>query len=89
MKRWDQVSNEYRLTNSAAARLDEDELFLKLKDCFTQSNHCAPSEDETKGLREAAEWIKGNVAQWRVFERGIQEGTWDPARGARSVFSDG
>ena len=48
-----------------------------------------PKPDEIVGLREAAEDIKGRVTEWRVFERGIQDKTWDPTEGARSVLGPG
>jgi hypothetical protein len=82
------MKREYRLTNSAAIKLEHEELFHELKECFAEKNHRGPSEEESKGLREAAEWIKGNLAQWRQFERGIEDETWKPAQGARAVFSD-
>ncbi len=80
---------EYRLTNKAAHKLEEEELFRELRDCFSQKNLRAPLKDEAEGLREAANWIKTNLASWRVFERGINEETWDPAKGAGDVFSQG
>jgi hypothetical protein len=79
----------YRLTNSGALKLQEQELFQELQDCFTRQHRRAPSKEETEGLREAAEWVKGNLVQWRVVERAINEDLWDPTQGARALFSDG
>jgi hypothetical protein len=80
---------EYRLTNSAARKLQSEELFQELHNCFAERNGRAPSEEERKGLREAAEWVEGNLAEWRLFERGINDETWDPAKGARDILSAG
>jgi hypothetical protein len=79
----------YRLTNTRARKLQEQELFHELQDCFTLKNRCAPSKEETDGLREAAEWVKGNLVQWRQVERAINEDLWDPAQGARALLSAG
>ncbi len=80
---------EYRLTNSAAQKLEVEDLFQELCECFVEKNARQPTEEERMGLREAAEWVKGNLAAWRVFERGIEDDTWDPAEGARSIFGPG
>jgi hypothetical protein len=81
------MKREYRLTNSAARKLDQEQLFQELKECFSEKNRREPSEAESEGLREAAMWIKGNEANWRAFERGIEDETWNPADGARAIFS--
>jgi hypothetical protein len=82
------MKREYRLTNSAARKLEQEELFQELKECFTEKNRREPSAEESRGLREAAEWIKGNSVPWRQFERGIMDETWAPEQGARAVFSE-
>jgi hypothetical protein len=79
---------EYRLTNSAARNLPLEELFQELRDCFAEKSGHQPSEEEATGLREAAEWIKENQAGWRTFERGIEDETWDPVKGARAAFGE-
>jgi hypothetical protein len=83
------MKRQYRLTNSAARKLNQEQLLLELKDCFIEKNHREPSNEESNGMHEAAEWIKGNLAQSRVFERGIEDDTWNPAEGARSALSEG
>ena len=80
---------ESRLANSVARQLPVEKLCDELTQCFADKKRRLPSEEERKGLREAAEWIKGNLAQWTRFERGINDDTWDPVEGARSIFSDG
>jgi hypothetical protein len=80
------TKREYRLSNSKARNLSSERLVQELRECFAERTGREPSEEETKGLREAAEWIKGNSAGWQTFERGIQDETWDPAEGARSVY---
>jgi hypothetical protein len=81
------TKREYRFTNSAAQKLPLEELLQELHDCFVERNGREPSDGEKIGLREAAEWIKGNNAPWRKFEQGIHDQTWDPTDGARSIFS--
>lgn len=83
------MSREYRLTNTAAQKLKLDDLVRELQECFEEKKHREPSEEERKGFLEAAEWIKSNLAGWRTFERGIDDESWDPAEGARSVFGPG
>jgi hypothetical protein len=62
------TKREYRLNNSKACNLPLEELIQELRKCFAERTGGEPSEEETKGLREAAGWIKSNLAGWRTFE---------------------
>ena len=80
------TKKQYRLTNAEARRLPPEKLLRELHDCFVERNGREPSDGENKGLREAADWIKGNEAPWRKFEQGIHDQSWKPTDGARSIF---
>jgi hypothetical protein len=77
---------EYWLTNAAARKLSLADLQQQLHDCFVEINGREPSAQGAAGLREAAEWAKGNEAPWRNFERGCAIGPGIPLR-ARGTFS--
>jgi hypothetical protein len=80
------LSRQRQEYNPEARKLQEEELFRRLRECFTQRNPDGPSKEQESGLREAANWIATNLATLDVFEEGINEDTWDPAEGARAVF---
>ena len=82
-------NRNHALTNKEARALEEDELLLALSQVFEASNSRPPSAEETLVLREAARWVKENTASWREFERGLQDQTWDLARGPGGVRSEG
>jgi hypothetical protein len=79
--------------NKEAKEAPEDELIEALRRCYEEVNHKAPSLEEDQGLIETAKWIKLGasndlVVTWEMAERGIRDGTWEPARGPRNLYSE-
>ena len=83
---------EYRLENKEAVQKSEDELYMIMYDCFLQAGGKVPTREQDKGLREAAQCIKGHgvvEVTWKQVKRSIMENTWDPAEGPRALYSSG
>jgi hypothetical protein len=83
----------YKYRNREAKEAPEHELIKELRICYQEVNHKAPSLDEDQGLIETAKWIKlgGDsdlLVTWKIAERGLRDGTWDPARGPRDLYSE-
>jgi protocatechuate 3,4-dioxygenase beta subunit len=76
-------------SNKKARATPEAELTQILCDYFAEVTGRGPSSAQLVGLRETAQWIRGNQVEWSKVEKAIADKGWDPADGPCALYSSG